>query len=184
MYLPTEPLLFGVLIVFILKVLSERKFDKAIFLHPISVAVYLNLFWIFISSVTSTMPIVSFKFLLMRIWFVVGLYFLTAKLFSDGKNMEKYVSLYVVGLMLVVLYSTYRHLGYGLWDKQAAHFVVSPFYRDHTSYGAVTAMYLPFLVMFVFNKQFSQKTRLLSAVALAIVFLGFILSYSCLTISI
>lgn len=178
MYLPTEPLLFGLLIIFVLKVITERKFNRDILLHPVSLVVYLNLFWIFISSVSSTMPIVSFKFLLMRIWFVVGLYLLTAKLFSKGKNMEKYVWLYVVALIIVVFYSTYRHLGYGLWDKQAAHFVVSPFFRDHTSYGAVTAMCLPFLTMFVLNKKFSQHLRILSAGALAIVFLGFILSYS------
>lgn len=178
MYLPTEPLLFGVLIMFLLKVLSERNFNKDILLHPVSMAIYLNLSWILISSISSTMPLVSFKFLLMRIWFVVGLFFLTAKLFSAGKNMEKYVWLYVVALVIVIFYSTYRHLGYGLWDRQAAHFVVSPFYRDHTSYGAVTAMYLPFLVMFVMNKKFSQKLRIISVGVLAIVFLGFILSYS------
>lgn len=178
MYLPTEPLLFGLLIIFMMKTLSERKFDRAILLHPVSLLVYLNLSWILISSVTSTMPIVSFKFLLMRIWFVVGLYLLTAKIFAKGKNMEKYVWLYVAGLVIVVFYSTFRHLGYGLWDKKAAHFVVSPFFRDHTSYGAATAMYLPFLVMFVFNKKFSQHLRILSAAALALVFMGFILSYS------
>jgi len=178
MNLPTEPLLFGLLILFLLKIIQERQFDKKILLHPISLVVYFNLFWIFLTSFTSTMPVVSFKFLLMRIWFVVGLYLLTAKLFSEGKNMEKYVWLYVIPLMLVVFYSTYRHLGYGLWDKQAAHFVVSPFYRDHTSYGAVTAFYLPFLVMFALNKGFSNKIRIFSAVALAVVFLGFLLSYS------
>ncbi len=178
MYLPTEPLLFGLLIVFILKVFSERNFNKEILLHPVSLVVYLNLFWIFMSSVTSTMPVVSFKFLLMRIWFVVGLYLLAARLFSEGKNLEKYVWLYLGALIIVIFYSTYRHLGYGLWDRQAAHFVVSPFYRDHTSYGAATAMYLPFLVMFAMNKKYSQHLRLLSGGALAIVFLGFILSYS------
>lgn len=178
MYLPTEPLLFGVLILFILKVLAERNFDREILLHPVSLVVYLNLFWIFITCFTSTMPLVSIKFLLMRIWFVVGLYLLTAKIFSEGKYMEKYVWLYVVGLVLVVFYSTYRHLGYGLWDKEAAHFVVSPFFRDHTSYGASTAFYLPFLVMFIFNKRYSQHLRWLSVGVFAIVFLGLILSYS------
>ncbi len=178
MYIPTEPLLFGLLILFVLKIIQQREFDRKILFHPISLAVYLNLFWILITSVTSSMPIVSFKFLLMRIWFVVGLYLLTAKLFSKGKNMEKYVWLYVVPLMLVIAYSTYRHLGYGLWNKQAAHFVVSPFYRDHTSYGAATAFYLPFLVMFTLNNYFTKKMRFLAALALAVVFLGFVLSYS------
>lgn len=178
MYLPTEPLLFGVLILFLLKIISDRKFDRDILLHPVSQIVYLNLFWILITCFTSTMPVVSFKFFLMRTWFVVGLYLLTAKIFSTGKFMEKYVWLYVSGLILVVFYSTYRHLGYGLWDKQAAHFVVSPFFRDHTSYGASTAIYLPFLLMFVFNKNYSRRLRWISAGALAIVFLGFVLSYS------
>ena len=178
MYLPTEPLLFGLLILFVLKILQERTFDQNILLHPISLVIYLNLFWILITSITSTMPSVSFKFLLARIWFVVVLFFMTAKLFSEGKNMEKYVWLYVIPLMIVIFYSTYRHLGYGLWDKQAAHFVVSPFYNDHTSYGAATAFYLPFLVMFVFNKRFSKQIHLFSIAAFAVVILGFILSYS------
>jgi hypothetical protein len=91
MYLPTEPLLVGVLIVFLLKLIYERGFDKQILTHPVSMAIYINLIWIFLTSLTSLMPIVSFKFLLARIWFVAGLYFLTAKLFSGGKNIEKYI---------------------------------------------------------------------------------------------
>jgi len=92
--------------------------------------------------------------------------------------MEKYVWLYVIPFIIVVFYSTFRHLGYGLWDKQAAHFVVSPFYNDHTSYGAASAFYLPILTIFMFNKYFSKQLRIVSIAAFAIVFLGFILSYS------
>lgn len=178
MYLPTEPLLFGLLIVFILKVLHDRQFDRNILLHPVSFAIYINLFWLLITSITSTMPLVSFKFMLARIWFVVVLYLLTAKLFSEGKNMERYVWLYIIPLMIVIFYSTYRHLGYGLWDKQAAHFVVSPFFNDHTSYGATVAFYLPFVTMFMFSKSYSKKFRLLSTVAFLVVLMAFVLSYA------
>ena len=178
MYLPTEPLLFGLLIIFLLKILHDKNFDRKILLHPVSLAIYLNILWISLTCLTSSMPVVSNKFLLSRTWFVVGLYFLTAKLFSGGKNIEKYVWLYAIGLAVVVIYSTYRHLGYGLWNKQAAHFVVSPFFNDHTSYGAVLAMYLPFLVMFSFNSFFTRKLKLISLGVLGIILLGFILSYS------
>ena len=178
MYLPTEPLLFGLLILFLLKILHEKNFDRKILLHPVSLAIYLNLLWILLTCLTSSMPVVSIKFLLSRTWFVIGLYFLVVKLFSGGKNLEKYVWLYAISLGVVVLYSTYRHLGYGLWNKQAAHFVVSPFFNDHTSYGAVLAMYLPFLVMFSFNSFFTRKLKLISMGVLGIIFLGFILSYS------
>ena len=86
MYLPTEPLLFGILILFFLKLVHERKFDRDILLHPVSLAIYLNLFWIFITSLTSTMPLVSFKFLLARLWFVVVLYILMSKIFSRSEE--------------------------------------------------------------------------------------------------
>jgi O-antigen ligase len=124
------------------------------------------------------MPVVSFKFLLARIWFVAGLYFLTAKIFSEGKNLEKYIWLYVISLVIVIFYTLNRHLGYGLWNKQVANFVPSPFYNDHTSYGAALAMYLPFLIMFSFGRIVTRKEKLISIVALGIVFTGFVLSYA------
>lgn len=178
MYLPTEPLLFGILILFVLKVVHDRKFDRDILLHPVSMAIYINLIWIFLTSLTSTMPVVSFKFLLARIWFVVCLYLLTAKLFKGGRKMEKYVWLYLAAFMVVIFYSTYRHWGYGLWDKQAAHYVVSPFYNDHTSYGAAVAMYLPFAATFAFSKFYSPNIRRIAFVVLGILLMAFVLSYS------
>lgn len=178
MYLPTEPLMFGVLIVFILKVVAERQFDREILLHPVSIAIYVNLAWILITSATSTMPLVSFKFFLARIWFLAALYFIAAKIFKNGANIEKYVWLYVVSLIIVIFYATYRHLGYGLWDKDASHFVVNPFYNDHTSYGGMLAMYIPFLFGFSFFKGRSQKLKVFSRIALAILLAGLILSYS------
>ncbi len=178
MYLPTELLLFGVLILFMLKVLHERSFDRRILLHPVSMAIFFNLFWILLTSCTSSMPLVSFKFLLSRVWFVVGLYFIMAKIFSEGRNLEKFVWLYAIPLVVVIFYSTIRHLEYGLWDKQAAHFVVRPFYNDHTAYGAILAFYLPFLAMFSFSKLYTGKIRIVSLGVFGIILMGFILSYS------
>lgn len=178
MYLPTEPLLFGVLLVFILKIVSEREFDKKILLHPVSIAIYINLAWILVTSLTSTMPVVSFKFFLARIWFLVGLYLIAAKIFENGQNIEKYVWLYVISFVIVIFYATIRHLEYGLWDKDAAHFVVNPFYNDHTSYGALLAMYLPFLFGFSFLKGGNRILKIFSRIALLILIGGLILSYS------
>jgi O-antigen ligase len=142
------------------------------------VAIYINLIWILLTSLTSTMPVVSFKFLLARIWFVVSLYLLTTKIFKSGKKMEQYVWLYLVAFIVVIFYSTYRHWGFGLFDKQAAHYVVSPFYNDHTSYGAAVAIYLPFAAMFAFAKFYSQKFRSAALVVFAILIMALVLSYS------
>ncbi len=178
MFLPTEPLLFGILLIFILKFFAAGTFDRNILTHPVSWAIYLSLSWMLITSTTSSMPVVSFKFLLTRIWFVVGFYLLTAKLFESGKNIEKYVWLYTIPLLIVIFYATARHLAYGLWDKQAAHFVVDPFYNDHTAYGAAIAMYLPFLFGFSFTKIYSPGIRVFVRLVLGILLMGLILSYA------
>jgi len=178
MFLPTEPLLFGILLIFILKSFGSDRLDKEILIHPVSLAIYLSLGWIFITSLTSTMPVVSLKFFLSRIWFIVGFYFLAVKLFESGKNIEKFIWFYTVPLIIVIFYATYRHLGYGLWDKQAAHFVVDPFYNDHTAYGAAVAMYIPFLFGFSFTKKYSPWAMFFVRLALGIVFMALILSYA------
>jgi O-antigen ligase len=132
----------------------------------------------FVTSLTSTMPIVSFKFFLSRIWFIVGFYLLTAKLFESGKNIEKYIWLYTLPLVIVIFYTTNRHLGYGLWNKQAANFVPNPFYNDHTAYGAALAMYLPFLFGFSFTKIYSSGVKTFVRIVLGILLMGLILSYA------
>jgi len=109
---------------------------------------------------------------------VAGLYFLTAKMFSDGKNMEKYVWLYAISLVVVIFYTINRHLGFGLWNKEAANYVSNPFYKDHTSYGAALAMYIPFIFMFAFSKIRLPKEKLIAGVFLVILIVGFILSYT------
>jgi len=178
MYLPTEPLLFGILLIFIMKWFASGKFDRDILVHPVSLAIFFSLFWMFLTSVTSTMPIVSFKFFLTRIWFIVGFYLLTTKLFESGKNIEKYIWLYTLPLLIVIFYTTNRHLGYGLWDKQAANFVPNPFYNDHTAYGAAIAMYIPFLFGFSFTKLYSPVIRNLIRIVLGLLIMGLILSYA------
>jgi putative inorganic carbon (HCO3(-)) transporter len=178
MFLPTEPLLFGILLIFILKCFADRKFDRNILFHPVSLAIYFSLFWLLVTSLISTMPMVSFKFFLSRIWFVVGFYLLTAKLFNSGKNIEKFIWLYTLPLLIVIFYATGRHLEYGLWDKQAANFVVNPLYNDHTAYGAAVAMYLPFLFGFSFTKLYSPSVRIFVRVVLGILLMGLILSYA------
>jgi O-antigen ligase len=139
-YIPTEPLLFGVLIVFIFKLVREGIVDNRVFNHPVSYAIYFNLFWILVTSITSSMPLVSFKFLLARIWFLITFFFLAVYIFRSTRNISTFIWCYAIPMVAVVIFSTTRHLGYGLYDKEVAHWVMNPFFRDHTSYGAILAM--------------------------------------------
>ncbi|MCL3780385.1 hypothetical protein EMN47_08265 [Prolixibacteraceae bacterium JC049] len=160
MQLPTEPLLVGMLLFFILKMAFQGGISKQFWLHPVSLAIYFYLFWMLITTATSTMPLVSFKFLLSKLWFLATFYFIAGKIIQNNHlAAKKMVWLYTIPLLLVIAFATYRHLGYGLHDKQASYFVMNPFYKDHTSYGAILAMYIPFLTAFSFSTLLKPDNR-------------------------
>ena len=144
--LPSEPLLIGILLFFLLKYLFEGQFDRKILYHPVSIAILLNLVWIFITSITSTMPLVSFKFLTARLWFLLAFYLLAAMMFRKIENIQVYTWIYIIPFLIVIGYAWVRHAGFGFFNQQAAHFVVQPFYNDHTSYGAMLAMLIPVMI--------------------------------------
>src|ERR1035437_2062400 len=45
--LPVEPLMFGIMLIFFIKLFYERKFDKRIINHPVTIAIMFNLFLFF-----------------------------------------------------------------------------------------------------------------------------------------
>lgn len=177
-YMPTEPLLIGVLFLFIFKILLDGKLDIRIIKHPVTIVIFINLFWLLITSLTSTMPIVSFKFLLSRLWFVVGIYLIGIYLFKDIKNVQKFLWCYIIPLVIVVAYYTYRLSGYGLNDQKASNWVVWPFFSDHTSYGAMLVMFFFPVLGFLFLKKSNLLAQTLNWVLILIFVFAIILSYT------
>lgn len=178
MFLPTEPLIFGLLLLFFLRLAGTRSFDASLLKHPVSIAIWGLLLWILMTTITSTMPLVSAKFLLVRIWFIVVFYLMAFKLFEEDSNFRRFVWLYISGFLLVIGYTIFRHSGYGLFNKQAAHWVMTPFFNDHTSYGAVLAMFIPVIAFFSFGKFSPVKYKLLARAVFLVLLIAFVLSYT------
>ncbi|MBN1949706.1 MAG: O-antigen ligase family protein [Bacteroidales bacterium] len=177
-YIPTEPILFGVLIIMVYKMLREGILDRKLLNHPVTYAILFNLVWLLITSITSSMPVVSFKFLLARLWFLSAFYFLAVFVFRKTSNIPLLAWCYGIPLMGVVIFAISRHLSYGLFDKMAAHLVMYPFYRDHTSYGAILAMMFFAVGGVVIQRGSNFVLRFIYWVGFAILVSGLILSYT------
>ncbi|MGB0882942.1 MAG: hypothetical protein ACPGSO_08300, partial [Vicingaceae bacterium] len=176
MYLPTEPLMFGIMLLFILKLFLTGTFDRRVVYHPVTIAILFNLSWIFITSLTSEMPVVSFKFLLSRMWFVTSFYFVAMQLFKVKKNFRIYLWAYIIPLSGIIMYAVIRLATYA-FDEKAGHWVMEPFFKDHTSYGAVVALYFPMLFLFI-HKRYSVYVRLFAYLLLIVYGLGLVFSYT------
>ena len=169
--------MLGVLLLFLMKLLHERFYDHRIMKHPVSIAIVINLIWLFITCFTSEIPIVSMKFMIARLWFVIPFFFAGILLFTDQKNIKKFLWLYTIPLLLVIFYTLYNHSTYG-FDKPHSNMVMKPFYNDHTAYGAIIALFLPVFTGFALSKEFNRSYRIISMIVLGILVTGIIFSYS------
>lgn len=175
--IPTEPLMVGVLIFFFIKILHEGKYDITILKHPLTIALLFNLIWMFLTCVTSEMPWVSFKYLLSRLWFVIPFYFFAIILFKKYSNIKLFIWLYIIPLLGIIFYTLYNHSIRG-FDEESGHWVMTPFYNDHTAYGAVLSIFVPILFGFSINKNYSISSRIVSFTFFVFFIVALVLSYS------
>ena len=175
--IPTEPLMFGIMLLFLFKIIKEGSFDSKVMRHPVTIAILINLVWILITTLTSTMIIVSLKHLLARMWFVLVFYFLGTQLFKNIGNIRRFIWLYVIPLLVVIGYTIYNHWQNG-WTQKSAHWVMTPFYNDHTAYAAVIALFIPVVLSFSRNTNYHLKYRLSAWFVFLIMITAMILSYT------
>jgi O-antigen ligase len=175
--LPVEPMLFGVLVLFTAKFLYERNYDMRIARHPIALVIYLMFAWMVVTAFTSEIPLVSAKYILSRLWFVVPSFFVAALVFKKVKNIHWFIWLYCFSLLIVIAYTIINHASYGFNDD-SAHWVMTPFYNDHTAYGAALAIYFIFSIAYVFYPGLSNWTRFWVIMVVMILAVGTVLSLS------
>ena len=176
MALPTEPLLFGLMIIAWLKMFSDKKLFKGLYSHPISIAIIVYLAWLFITSLSSSLPSVSIKLLITRLWFISSFYVLGFAWFQEKKNIHKFVKAYLLGLFLVAIYTILTHATKG-FEHEAAHWVMTPFFKDHTSYGMALALLLPF-AFYMSKWCHKDKRSLFFTIVLMVLIVATILSYT------
>jgi len=175
MFLPTEPLLFGVMLIFFLKLFYDKVYDTRVINHPVTIAIFFSLSWIIITTLTSSMPLVSIKFLLSRLWFLVAFYFLGTQLFNSKKGIITFFWMYLIPLVGVAIYTFIHHSTYSFAERPA-HWVMQPFFKDHTVYGAVVAMMFPIMILLVVLKRY-KRYRLITVLMSIALLLGIIFSY-------
>jgi O-antigen ligase len=174
---PTEPLLFGVLLITVLKLLYRGGFDRRIWFHPVTLAIGFMLLWKGFTSVTSSMPVVSFKHLLSQCWFIFPFYLLGTQLFRNTRNIHLFIWLHVAAMLIVIGYTIVHHAQQA-WTQEAAHWVMYPFYNDHTAYAAALAMFIPVMIAISRLRDNSIQERFFSLTFILILVTAIVLSYT------
>ena len=175
--LPTEPIFFGLMFLYFFRFLNGKSYVKRIFLHPVSIVIYFYLFWQVITTITSVMPLISLKATLAKFWFITVFYFMALEIFKKYSNTKKFLWLYLSALTLVIIYTTLNHISHGLTER-SAHWVMQPFYKDHTAYGAAIAFIFPAAIALTLKRNQTTLVRWVGFIIIAILVTGTILSYT------
>ncbi|MBK7945428.1 MAG: O-antigen ligase family protein [Flavobacteriales bacterium] len=176
--LPTEPLMLGLTFLMLLRIALQRGVLSDGFVrHPITWVVISQLVWMAVCIIPSSMPVVSIKYMVARLWFVGSMFLLASLLFRDTQAMHRFIKSFVAGLVVVVLYTLYQHSLHH-FAHDPAHWVMSPFFKDHTSYGAVLAFVLPFMVAAVAMPGYSRTEKAVAFVLLTVLVVGLVFSYT------
>lgn len=174
----TEPLLILVMFIVIMKFILHRNIEKSVVLHPISIVVFLYLFWILITTISSTIPLVSAKFLMVKLWFIIPMFFVGISIFKDYSKIKPFIWIASISIFIVVIISTIKLSQTSFLAKNAAHFVVKPFYKDHTAYGAILALITPLWWGIAFRLKQKPLFRYISLIFAVAFTIGVLLSYS------
>ncbi|RPH34260.1 MAG: O-antigen ligase family protein [Bacteroidales bacterium] len=177
-WFPTEPIIFCILILLILKSIKERYFDHHLTGHPVFWSIIFYLSWLLICIFPSEMPLVSTKYLLVRIWFIGVFFYLGYTLFkSNIKYFKFFLWAFIAGLFIVVSLTLIKHIGRGIFDQKQAHGACTPFFIDHTSYGATIAFLIPLVVGLIFIVETRLKKSLFTLLSIFFL-LALVFSYS------
>jgi len=175
--IPAELLMILLTILFFIRLIYDVRLERKIVFHPISILIYFYLFWMLITSITSEIPLVSFKFLASKIWFVIACYFFVIQLIKNNFNkIIIFINCYAVALSIVIFYATAK-LALSGFAKHGMHWIMHPFYNDHTAYGAAIAFFIPLVValLAVDGKTFWRKIYYI--VLIVILFTGLYFSF-------
>lgn len=177
LYLPTEPILFGLMLWIIIKELKSNVVSKEFWSHPITLSLGFYIMWVFMTAITSSQPIISFKFLLMKLWYIVPIVMIGFKVFKKKSNVVKFLWCYTLAMTIVILYTLFRHWGFNFREKEG-HWVMSPFFKDHTIYGASVAMSIIFIIGLFTYKKHTLQAQVLLAIIFIITLIGLYFSYT------
>lgn len=175
--IPTEPVIVAVMFLFLFRLVYEQHYERRVLKHPVTILLLLNLLWMGVTTLTSEIPFVSFKYFISRLWFVVTFYFVAIYLFNHPQHMKRFMWLFATSLVVVVLIATVRHYQLG-FEREVGYWVVRPFFNDHTHYSAVLALVAPFFVVMAFNRTDSALRKRVALIFFVIFCAGILFSYS------
>ncbi len=177
LFLPTEPILFGLFLLLLIHQLSKPTIPSFVFKNEIVWALAIYLIWLCISTMMSSDSVVSLKFIIAKCWFILPMIGFGSIYFQNTKAIRQFIWLFCIGMVIVIIYTVINHATYQFGEKES-HWVMWPFFKDHTIYGAMVAFVLPLIAGLYFSKKHKPLIQAILIGMFVINLVGLYFSYT------
>ncbi len=178
--IPTEPIYMILFVALIFWWLRNPILNKRILLHPLSIIMAAYLAWYWLCIPFSSMPLVSFKFVLARTWYIIIFYFAVLHIFRDYYKIHWFYKAFTITTLALVIYTLIKHSADGFL-RSSSYSVSWPFFPDHGQYAAAIAFAVPILLIYALaGRHFKIPVTVLPAllILLGILLFGIVVSYT------
>jgi O-antigen ligase len=154
--IPSEPVMVALsflTIITLIKTNFSLKFQYVT--HPVFILVGFHVFWIFITVINSQNHLISIKFLLAKIWYILPFFIFPLIMLKKTEDLEKSYNILYKFLFVSICIVMIRHAFQG-FSFAASYEVVRPLFRNHVNYAAICVVCLPFVWAFYRIKKLHQ----------------------------
>jgi len=149
--LPTELFMMvltglGILLMFF----NARKISATYFLHPISVLIILQISWVTFTTLISTYPTISLKYLLAKTWYIVPFFCLPFYFLRQKAEVLIFIKYFLFCLAIACGYVWFNHSQTG-FSFQEINRSGYPIFRNHVNYACIVLVTTPFYVLYTNN---------------------------------
>lgn len=176
--LPTEPMMIIFMFTFVFFIFLKRDdFDRAFYLHPLSIILYVHFGWLLFTTLYSADIVISLKYMLAKTWYITTWYCMGGLVVRDLKTFKKVFWLLFVPTFLLTVYTLINHAGYNFAFSEVNKTMV-PWFRNHVNYAVFLALVLPFT--FIAYRWYPQYTweRMVIRLGIAVLLAGIYFSYT------
>jgi O-antigen ligase len=155
---PTEPILILLSFLGVCKWLyHSSNFPTHLLKSNLFFLVVLHLIWLLINIFYSSHPLLSLKFFVAKVWYVVPFIVILQFVFQSINDVNKIIRFLVLTMLVVVVQSLIRH-GFQAFSFEGIKYTLHPFFRNHVNYGATLVLLFPLLIFLKpFAKEYGQK---------------------------
>ncbi len=127
------------------------KLSFALLYHPLTICLILHLGWIAIATMYSVSHVVSVKFFLAKIWYIIPFYVMSYLLLRSERDIRAWFFWVLLPMLLTVVIILIRH-GMESFTFASVNSVLNPFYRNHVDYALTLGVFFPFVVYLTFTR--------------------------------